>query len=61
VNYSWRQLTKFDRSVKFLLAIASTVIPGFVLLEINDQDFYFLLNVYLFRNGASSALTAVAR
>jgi hypothetical protein len=28
------------RSVKLLLAVASTVIPGFSLLEIRDQDFY---------------------
>jgi hypothetical protein len=43
------------RSVKLLLAFASTVIPGFILLEIHDQDFCFLLDmyVYMFRNGAS--------
>jgi hypothetical protein len=28
--------------VKFLLVFASTVIPGFSLLEINDLDFYYL-------------------
>jgi hypothetical protein len=29
----------FGRSVTLLLAFASTVIPGFSLLEIHDQDF----------------------
>jgi hypothetical protein len=37
-----------------LLALASTVIPGFSLLEIHDQDFFSLLDMYVFRNGASS-------
>jgi hypothetical protein len=39
--------------VQLLLAFASTVIPGFSLLEIHDQDFYSLLNMYVFQNGAS--------
>jgi hypothetical protein len=30
-----------------------TVIPGFSLLEIHDQDFCSLLDMYVFRNGAS--------
>jgi hypothetical protein len=38
-----------------LLAFASTVIPGFSLLEVHDQDFYSLLDMYVFRNGASSS------
>jgi hypothetical protein len=42
-------------SVKFLLAFASTVIPGFSLLEIHDQDFYSLLDMDVFQNGASSS------
>jgi hypothetical protein len=42
-------------SVKLLLAYASTVIPGFSLFEIHDQDFYSLLDMYKFRNGASSS------
>jgi hypothetical protein len=37
-----------------LLALASTVIPGFSLLDIHDQDFCPLLDMYMFRNGASS-------
>jgi hypothetical protein len=45
----------FDRSVKLLLAFASTVIPGFSLLEIHDQDFYCIPDMYVFRNGASSS------
>jgi hypothetical protein len=32
------------RSAKLLLAFCSTVIPGFSLLEIHDQDFYSLLD-----------------
>jgi hypothetical protein len=38
-----------------LLAFASTVIPGFSLLEINYQEVYFLLDMYMFRNRASSS------
>jgi hypothetical protein len=34
-----------------LLAFASTVIPGFSPLENHDQDFYSLLDMYVFRNG----------
>jgi hypothetical protein len=36
------------QSVKFLLVFTSTVIPGFSLLEICDQDFYSLLDTYMF-------------
>jgi hypothetical protein len=43
------------RLVKLLLILASTVIPGFSLLDIHDQDFYSLLDMYVFRNGASSS------
>jgi hypothetical protein len=43
------------RSVKLLLVFASTVIPGFSLFEINDQEFCSLLDMYVFRNGASSS------
>jgi hypothetical protein len=42
------------RSVKLLLVFARKVIPGFGLLEINDQDFCSFLDMYVFRNGASS-------
>jgi hypothetical protein len=31
------------------------VIPGFSLLEIHDQDFYSVLDMYVFRNGACSS------
>jgi hypothetical protein len=41
-------------SVKLLLAFSSTVFPGFSLLEIHDQGFCFLLDIYMFRNGVSS-------
>jgi hypothetical protein len=60
VNH-WQQRTLIftlwsGRSVKLLLVFASTVIPGFSLLEIHDQDyFYSLLDMYVFRNGASSS------
>jgi hypothetical protein len=40
------------RSVKLLLVFASTVIPGFSLLEIHDRDLYSILDMYVFRNGA---------
>jgi hypothetical protein len=43
------------RSVKVLLTFANTVIPGFSLLEIHDQVFYSLLDMYVFRNGAFSS------
>jgi hypothetical protein len=43
------------RLVKLLLAFASAVIPGFSLLKIHDQEgFCSLLDMYVFRNGASS-------
>jgi hypothetical protein len=45
----------FGWSVKLLIAFASTVIPGFSLFEIHDQDFYSLLDIYLFRNETSSS------
>jgi hypothetical protein len=38
-----------------LLVFASIVIPGFFLFEIHDQDFCSLLDMYVFRNGASSS------
>jgi hypothetical protein len=44
------------RSVKSLLAFASIVIPGVSHLEIHDQDFFSLLEMYVFRNGASSSM-----
>jgi hypothetical protein len=40
-------------SVKLLQAFTSTVIPCFSLLQIHDQVFYSLLEVYIFQNGAS--------
>jgi hypothetical protein len=43
------------RSVKLLLAFASTVTPEFSLLKIHDDDFYSLLYVYVVQNGASSS------
>jgi hypothetical protein len=36
------------------MAFASSVIPGFSLLEVHDQDFCSLLVLYVFRNEASS-------
>jgi hypothetical protein len=44
-----------SQSVKLLLAFDSTVIPGFSLLKIHEQDFYSLLDMYVFWNGASSS------
>jgi hypothetical protein len=46
--------SNFSRSVNQLLAFASTVIPGFSLLYILDQDLCSLLDMYMFRNRASS-------
>jgi hypothetical protein len=43
------------QSVKLLLAVVSTVILDFSLLEILDQYFYSLLDMYMFRNGASTS------
>jgi hypothetical protein len=48
------------RSIKLPMAFTSTVIPGFSLLEIHDQDFYSLLCMYVFRNGASSSTREVS-
>jgi hypothetical protein len=42
-------------SVKLLAVFLGTVIPGFSLLEIHVQDFCSLLDMYVFRNGASSS------
>jgi hypothetical protein len=39
-------------SVKLLLGFASRVIPSFSLLEINNQEFYSLLDMYVLRNEA---------
>jgi hypothetical protein len=42
------QLThSVGRSVKLPLAFASMIMPGFSLLEIHDQDFNFLLDMYV--------------
>jgi hypothetical protein len=38
-----------------LLAFTSTIISGFNLLEIHDEDVYSLLDMYIFRNWASSS------
>jgi hypothetical protein len=43
------------RSVKLLLDFASTVILGFRLFEIRDQDFCSLLDMYVTRNGTFSS------
>jgi hypothetical protein len=46
-KYSW----SVGQSATLLL-----VIPGFSLLDIHDQDFCSLLDMYVFRNGASSSM-----
>jgi hypothetical protein len=38
------------------MAFASTVIPAFSLFEIHDQDFCSLVEMYVFRNWASSSM-----
>jgi hypothetical protein len=43
------------QSVKLLLVLASTGIPGVSFLEIRGQDFCALLDMCVFRNGASSS------
>jgi hypothetical protein len=43
------------RSVRLLLCFACTDIPGFSLNEIHDQDFCSLLDMYVFKIGASSS------
>jgi hypothetical protein len=43
------------RSVKLMLAFASTIIPSFSLLKIHNHDFCFPIDVYVFRNGADSS------
>jgi hypothetical protein len=51
----WILSTSVDlsvRSVKLLLVFASTVIPSFS-LKFHNEDFYSLLHMYVFRNGAS--------
>jgi hypothetical protein len=54
-NFSWPSKIEVGRSVKLLLVFVSTVIPGFRLPEIHDQDVYSLLDVYVFRNEASTS------
>jgi hypothetical protein len=51
----WDRSRSVGRSVKLLLTFASTVVPGFTLFEIHDQDFYSLLDmyIYVFRNEVS--------
>jgi hypothetical protein len=59
---AYRPLTSLynvGRSVKVLLVFASTVIPDFSLLEIHYKDLYSLLDMYVFRNGASSSTKEV--
>jgi hypothetical protein len=41
------------QSVKFLLAFASTIIPGLIFFKMHDQDFYSFLDMYMFQNGVS--------
>jgi hypothetical protein len=41
-------------SVKLPLAFANTVVPGFSLVEIHDQEILSLLDMYVFRNFAFS-------
>jgi hypothetical protein len=41
--------------IKLLLAFASIVIPGLSNIEINDRVFYFLLDMYVLRNGIPSS------
>jgi hypothetical protein len=47
-------------SDKLLLVFASTIIPGFSLLELHDQDFYPLLEMYVFRNTTSSSTRKIS-
>jgi hypothetical protein len=44
------------QSVKLLLTFDSSLIQGYSLLEIHEQDLYSLLDMYVFRNGASSSM-----
>jgi hypothetical protein len=46
--------------VKLLLAFACILIPGFTVLEIQEQDFYSLIDMYVFRNGDSSLTKEVS-
>jgi hypothetical protein len=47
------------RSVNFLLNFASTAFPAFSPLKVQDQDYCSLLDIYVFRNGASSTTKEV--
>jgi hypothetical protein len=47
------------RSIKLLLAFASTVISGFSVHEIHDQDIVSALDMYVFQNGASYSTKAL--
>jgi hypothetical protein len=46
--------SQVSQSVKLLLAFTSAVISGFSLLEVHDQDFYSLLDMYMFQKELSS-------
>jgi hypothetical protein len=52
---TWPSRLGSGRSVKLLLAFASTIISGLNLLEIHDQDLYSLLDMFMFINEASSS------
>jgi hypothetical protein len=56
LRYHGVQVTMDGQSVKLQLAFASTVIHGFSLLKIHDQDLYSLLDLYMFLNGRFVAL-----
>jgi hypothetical protein len=54
-SYSSESLnSQVSWSVKILLAFTSTIIPGFSLLEIHNQDFYSFIGTYGFQKELSS-------
>jgi hypothetical protein len=57
-TYSQTRLWSVGRSIRLLLAFASTVIPFFSHLVVHDKDLCSLLDMYMFRNGTSSSTRA---
>jgi hypothetical protein len=53
-GFEAKSVCAVGQSVKLLLVFISIVTPGFSLFKIHDEDFYSLLDIYIFRNGASS-------
>ena len=55
------KILMFHWSVRLIVAFAITVSSVFSLLKIHYQDFYYPLDMYVFRSGASSSMKEGSR